>query len=279
MTSSVKVSNAVIKYPGAKWGIASWVISHFPEHRSYLEPFFGSGAVLFTKDRSAIETVNDIDGDIVNLFDWIRKDPERLAHTIRFTPYARDEYDRAWAAQYTETDSFQRAVNFYVRMIMGHGFRTTGEKVGWKNDVQGREAAYAAKCWCKTPEVIMNAAERLRGVQIENRPAVELIRRFNYPNVLIYADPPYLLSTRQERKQYVHEMTEEGHLELLGALKAHKGPVVLSGYESDLYNAELAGWYKDEKKSFTQVATKRQEILWMNFEPAVQLDMFHEMAG
>jgi len=279
MTNSGKVSNAVIKYPGAKWGIAPWVISHFPEHRSYLEPFFGSGAVLFTKDRSAIETVNDIDGDVVNLFDWIRKDPERLAHTIYFTPYARDEYDRAWAAQHTETDSFKRAVNFYVRMMQGHGFRTTGEKVGWKNDVQGREAAYAAKHWCKTPEVIMDVAERLRGVQIESRPAVELIRRFNYPSVLIYADPPYLLSTRQERKQYAHEMTEEDHLELLGVLKAHKGPVVLSGYESDLYNAELAGWHKDEKKSFTQVATKRQEILWMNFEPAVQLDMFHEMAG
>lgn len=152
------VSNAVIKYPGAKWGVAPWVISHFPEHRSYLEPFFGSGAVLFTKSRSAIETVNDIDGDVVNLFDWIRKDPARLAHAIRFTPYARDEYDRAWAAQYTETDSFRRAVNFYIRMMMGHGFRTTGEKVGWKNDVQGREAAYAAKCWAKTPEVIIGAA-------------------------------------------------------------------------------------------------------------------------
>ncbi len=147
---AVQHMNAIIKYPGAKWAVAEWVISHFPEHRSYLEPFFGSGAVLFTKSRSAIETVNDIDGDIVNLFDWIRKDPEKLAHVIYFTPYARDEYDRAWAAQKTETDSFQRAVDFYIRMMMGHGFRTTGEKVGWKNDIQGREAAYAAKSWCKT---------------------------------------------------------------------------------------------------------------------------------
>lgn len=262
------VSNAVIKYPGAKWGVAPWVISHFPEHRSYLEPFFGSGAVLFTKSRSAIETVNDIDGDVVNLFDWIRKDPARLAHAIRFTPYARDEYDRAWAAQYTETDNFRRAVNFYIRMMMGHGFRTTGEKVGWKNDVQGREAAYAAKCWAKTPEVIIQAAERLRGVQIENRPAVELIRRFNYQNVLIYADPPYMLGTRQNRKQYRHEMTDDDHMELLEAIKAHRGPAIISGYDSDLYNRELKGWYKDGRTSFTQTASKRREILWMNFEPA-----------
>ena len=181
--------NAVIKYPGAKWSLAEWIIGHFPPHHSYLEPFFGSGAVLFTKQRSNIETVNDLDGDVVNLFNWIRNDPERLARAIYWTPYARDVY-RAWAAQYTETDPFQRAVDFYVRMMMGHGFRTTGEKVGWKNDVQGREAAYAAGYWCKTPEVVYQAAERLRGVQIENRPAVELIRRFNFPNVLIYADPP-----------------------------------------------------------------------------------------
>lgn len=270
------VSNAVIKYPGAKWGVAPWVISHFPEHRSYLEPFFGSGAVLFTKSRSAIETVNDIDGDVVNLFDWIKKDPARLAHAIRFTPYARDEYDRAWAAQYTETDNFRRAVNFYIRMMMGHGFRTTGEKVGWKNDVQGREAAYAAKCWAKTPEVIIQAAERLRGVQIENRPAVELIRRFNYPNVLIYADPPYMLGTRQNRKQYRHEMTDDDHMELLEAIKAHRGPAIISGYDSDLYNRELKGWYKDGRTSFTQAASRRREILWMNFEPAAQMDMFRE---
>ena len=78
--------NAVFKYPGAKWSIARWVIDHFPEHHSYLEPFFGSGAVLFTKARSDIETVNDLDGDVVNVFDWIRRDPEKLAHEVYFTP-------------------------------------------------------------------------------------------------------------------------------------------------------------------------------------------------
>lgn len=94
--------NAVMKYPGSKWSLAKWIIGHFPQHHSYLEPFFGSGAVLFTKERSAIETVNDRDADVVNLFDWIRKDPERLAQAIYWTPYARDIYEKAWEAQYTE---------------------------------------------------------------------------------------------------------------------------------------------------------------------------------
>lgn len=119
---------SVFKYPGAKWSLAKWIIGHFPEHHSYLEPFFGSGAVLFGKNRSPIETINDLDGDVINLFRWIRQDPERLANAIYWTPYARDVYNAAWEAQHTETDSFQRAVDFYIRMMMGHGFRTTGEK-------------------------------------------------------------------------------------------------------------------------------------------------------
>lgn len=267
--------NAVIKYPGAKWSLAHWIISHFPEHHSYLEPFFGSGAVLFTKGRSAIETVNDLDEDIVNLFYWIRTDPERLAQAIHWTPFAREVYNQAWAAQYTEEDLFQRAVDFYVRMMMGHGFRTTGERVGWKNDVQGREKAYAAKYWCETPGVIFEAAERLRGVQIECSPAVELISRFNFPNVLIYADPPYVMGTRHG-KLYRHEMSDTDHRDLLDALKAHKGPVVLSGYESTLYNDALCNWYRDEATAITQTAGKRREVLWMNFEPMGQIAISEE---
>ena len=159
-----------------------------------MEPFFGSGAVLFNKPRSNIETVNDLDGNVVNLFEWIKKDPERLAHEIYWTPYARQVYDDAFST--VPQDSLGKAVNFYIRLNMGHVFRTNGEKVGWKNDVQGRERAYASQDWIHLPEKIMQASERLRGVQIENKPAVDVIQRFNFHNVLIYADPPYVLSTR-----------------------------------------------------------------------------------
>lgn len=267
---------AVFKYPGAKWSLARWIISHFPAHHSYIEPFFGSGAVLFTKDRSPIETINDRDGDVINVFHWIRTDPERLARAIYWTPYARDEYEAAFDRKTTETDSFRRAVDFYIRMMMGHGFRTTGGKVGWKNDVQGRESAYAARNWCQTPEIIMEAAERLRGVQVENKPALDVISRFNFSNVLIYADPPYVLGTRC-RKQYNYEMSDEDHRDLLDALKAHKGPVLLSGYDSPLYSDALRGWYRDEAQALAQTATKRREVLWMNFEPSKQQTMFEEV--
>lgn len=264
---------AIIKHPGAKWSIAPWIISFFPKHHSYLEPFLGSGGVFFTKKKSDIETINDRDDDVVNLFEWIRKDPERLAHEIYWTPYSRTVYDAAWEAQRTETDPLRRAVNFYIRMMMGHGFRTTGEKVGWKNDVKGREKAYAAHYWCVTPENIIQAAERLRGVQIENKPALELIQRFNFSNVLIYADPPYLLATRHG-KQYRHEMTDADHLDLLDVLKAHKGPVLISGYDHPLYTVALRDWHREEHAVRDQKARQRTEVLWMNFAPEVQESLF-----
>lgn len=259
---------AIFKYPGSKWSIADWIISHFPEHHSYLEPYLGSGAVLFNKPRSNIETVNDLDGNVINLFEWIKKDPEQLAHEIYYTPYARQIYEDAFAV--VPEDSLGKAVNFYIRLNMGHGFRTNGEKVGWKNDVQGRERSYASQDWCNLPEKIMQAAERLRGVQIENKPAVELMKRFNYPNVLIYLDPPYVLDARHG-KQYRYEMDNAGHEELISVAKSHKGPVLISGYESELYNVLLKDWYREETTCYSQTGSKKREILWMNFEHNNQL--------
>lgn len=245
---------AVIKYPGSKWSIARWIINFFPEHHSYLEPFFGSGAVLFNKSRSHIETVNDMDGNVINLFQWIKKDPEWLAHEIYFTPYARQIYDDAFSS--VPENDFERAVQFYIRLNMGHGFRTNGEKVGWKNDIQGRERAYATQDWCNLPSKIILASERLQGVQIENRPAVELIRRFNYENVLIYLDPPYVLSTRHG-KQYRYEMDLQQHEELLLAALEHRGFVLISGYENGLYTDLLKDWHRRETTCYSQTSTKK----------------------
>lgn len=259
--------NAVLKYPGAKWSLAEWIISHFPPHHSYLEPFFGSGAVLFKKPRSNIETINDLDGDVVNLFACIRQDPERLAQAVYYTPYSRQEHERSYLKD-ASADPFDRALRFLIRCNQGYGFRTNNVRVGWKNDVQGRERAYAAKGWVELPELIVQASKRLRGVQIEQRPAVELISRFNSPNVLIYCDPPYVLSSRSGgKRQYKHEMTDQDHEELLSVLKVHKGPVLISGYRSELYDRALEDWHRETTVTTDQLSRRRNEVLWMNFEP------------
>ena len=113
----------LIKYPGSKWSLSNWVTSFFPQHHSYVEPFFGSGAVLFNKKPSNIETVNDIDGEVVNLFECIKQDPEKLAKIIYLTPYSRDVFEDAY--QIRTRDKYEKASAFMVRCDMGHGFRTT----------------------------------------------------------------------------------------------------------------------------------------------------------
>lgn len=270
------VMKAIAKYPGSKWSLADWIISYFPKHHSYLEPFFGSGAVLFNKPRSNIETVNDLDNNVVNLFECIRENPKKLASMIHMTPYARKVYERAYE-EFPE-DKFEAALNFYVRLNMGYGFRTSGERVGWKNDIQGRERSYASQDWCNLPEKIMQAAERLRGVQIENRPAVELIERFNFENVLIYCDPPYMLKTRHG-KQYRCEMDDKDHEILLRLLLQHKGPVLISGYDTDLYRDMLGDWNRYENVSYSQVCSKKQEVLWMNYEPPEKQMSFEDFTS
>ncbi len=250
-----------LKYPGSKYKSADWIIRQFPEHHSYLEPFFGSGAILFNKKRSDIETVNDIDGEVINLFRQIKEVPQAIEKEIYFLPYSREIYEAAFEGM--PKNDLERAINFIIRSNMGHGYKTNGKKVGWKCDVQGREKAYAAQEWAALPGIIGEVAERLKGVQIENRPAVELIRKYNFDNVLIYADPPYLLSTRTG-EQYRYEMTEQDHEELLKALKTHIGPVVISGYDSEMYNDVLQNWQKEIKTSYAMSGKKRTEVIWCN---------------
>lgn len=254
--------NTLLNYPGSKWGMAKEIVALMPKHRSYLEPFFGSGAVLFNKPPSAIETVNDIDGDIVNFFSVLRSQPKELAEAFSLTPYARDVFNDAHENR--GTDPFDRAYRFAIRSNMGHGFKTY-QKTGFKIDVYARERSYCVSCWNRLPEDLMEAAERLKAVQIENQSALDIIRKFNHDNVLIYADPPYLLETRSG-KQYRHEMNEQDHLDLLDVLKQHKGSVILSGYPSEMYDRELTGWGRITRKSYNQNADQRTDVLWCNFE-------------
>ena len=249
----------VLKYPGAKWRIADWIIGQMPLHHSYIEPYFGSGAVLFSKAPSPIETVNDLDDDVVNLFRVIRDCPAELISAVACTPYARQEYDAAFAAA---SGPVEQARLFLVRCWQGYGFRTGAYKAGWKNDVQGREAAYAMRNWYRLPGWIGDIVDRLKEVQIEHRPAVEVIKRFNHPNVLVYADPPYLLSTRTG-KQYKYEMSEQEHVELLEALLQHKGAAMVSGYASELYDNMLAGWDRQQINTTAEKGLARTEILWV----------------
>lgn len=268
--------NNILKYPGSKWKIAKWIVSQIPKHHSYVEPYFGSGAVLFNKSPSAIETVNDLDSNVYNLFNCIRNDNERLSSMVAMTPFSREVYDDAFKNNIpSDDDPFEKARCFLIQCWQGHGFRTNGYKVGWKNDVQGRENMYAVYNWYRLPEWIIGIADRLKQVQIENRPAMEVINRFWYPNVFMYLDPPYILSTRTA-KQYKHEMTDQDHVELLELISKFPGKVIISGYENDLYNNMLEGWHKEKTTGYAEYyGADRNEVIWMNYKHVKQqLNLF-----
>ena len=130
---------------------------------------------------------------------------------------------------------------------------------------------YALWNWYALPAWIIEAAERLRKVQIECRPALEVIRRFDSPNVFIYIDPPYLLGTRN-RRQYRHEMEDADHEELLETARQSQAKMMISGYESDMYNDYLQGWPKKCFASCAEGGRARQEVVWMNYEHDAQAE-------
>lgn len=260
----------VLKYPGAKNRLAEWIVSFIPEHAVYLEPYFRSGAVLFNKKRSHIETVNDIDEDVVNFFHILRTKTDDLAELIALTPFARNEYQKAFVLE-TDDTNMERARKFCVRCWQGIGSSNVYRN-GFKSGQQS-VSPNPAMSWCGLPDRLKIAAERLKGVQIECLPAVELIKRYNTPDVFIYADPPYMISTRKDH-QYKFEMSDQDHIELLETLRKHPGKVLLSGYDNDLYNEMLKGWHKEQKETIAESAQRRTETLWMNYDIRKQIYLF-----
>lgn len=254
-----EISKALLKYLGSKWKVSDWIISHFPEHKVYLEPFFGTGAVFFKKQPSYIETINDIDGEIVNLFRVCRDSPDELAQLIEFTPFSREEFQNCYESS---DDPIERARRTLVRYHQSFG-STNSSKNSWRN-VQMSGGPRTATMWNYIPDSIMACCKRLKDAQIECMDAITLIERYNHKDTLIYCDPPYL---RELRKKYMykHEMDDEGHIRLLQTLLKSKSKVIISGYDNELYNEYLSDWDTDYKDTVIQMGKKRTEKIWMNF--------------
>lgn len=252
----------VLKYPGAKNRIADWICEYIPEHDVYLEPFAGSLAVFFAKTPTRIETLNDLDNNVVNYFQIIRERPEELAEQLEMTPFSREEYYRA--CEYVPEDpDMEKARKFAVRCWQGFGCSNLYRN-GFRSSQQ-RTSPHTTKEWRNLPERLIAASERLKNAQIENLPAVEVISRYNTADVFMYIDPPYLHGTR---KNYLYrcEMNDTEHVELLEVLRKHPGKILLSGYENDLYNEMLPGWKKVSKNTQAEAGISRTETLWMNYE-------------
>lgn len=271
------VDRPVLRWHGGKFRLAPWILSFFPPHKCYVEPYGGAGSVLMLKPKLPAEVYNDLEGSVVNVFRVLR-DPEqaqRLRELLELTPFARLELKAAYEATDDPVEWARRTI---VLSFQGHGSDsvTRGYTTGFRGKLSNGRAM-PSQSWATWPETIPAFTDRLRGVVIEQVKAIRLIRRLDGEGVLFYVDPPYLHSTRstkgkgaksQNRHGYKHEMSIAGHRELLKALKTVKGMVVLSGYPSPHYDRALKGWSRYETETLADGAKKRTEVLWLN--PAAQ---------
>lgn len=250
----------VLKYPGGKNRIAKWICGYLPKHKVYLEPYFGGGAVFFNKDPCRIETINDIDGNVVNFFRVLRNQHSDLIRLLNLTPYSGEEYNNAFDDE--QDSDLERARKFCVRCWQGFGCSNI-YKNGFRSSQQS-SSPDTTKHWREMLQTLEFAAQRLKDAQIECMDALELIDRYNTKDVFIYADPPYLTDIRKQYL-YKYEMTQEEHIMLLEKLLNHPGKVMISGYESQLYNDYLKGWGMVKKDTQAECGLKRTEVLWMNY--------------
>jgi DNA adenine methylase len=265
----LKPTRPVMRYHGGKWLLAPWIISHFPPHRIYVEPFGGAASVLLQKPRASVEVYNDLDGQVVNLFKVLR-DPLKasaLSELAILTPYSREEFLSAFAPAPDDVEDARRAL---VQSFMGRGIRhtETGHAKGFRaSRIASAGSHGVGEGWLTVPERIASVAARFVGVEIENRDAAHVIRARDSRDTLFYVDPPYPHGTRylDGQRAYRVEMADDEHRALAVELKRCAGMVVVSGYACELYDAELfAGWHRAERDAFADGAAKRTEVLWLN---------------
>lgn len=273
--------NLPLKWHGGKYYLAAKIVSLMPPHLHYVEPFFGGGAVLLARAPGAAdlwlhphkgvsEVVNDLNGNLINFWRTLQ-DPEkfeRFRRCVEAMPIARAEWEKAHQHAYGQ-DAVADAVAFFVDCRQSRSGLMTSFTSVTRNRTR-REMNGNASEWLSAVEGLPDIAARLRRVLIENMPAVDLIRREDTPGTLFYCDPPYLHETRTAPDAYAFEMQEEAHRELLVALQACRGRVILSGYSSTLYDSMLQDWKRhtfDLPNNAAGGDTKRRmtEVLWCNF--------------
>lgn len=263
-----------VHYYGGKARLAPWIVSMFPPHHVYVEPFFGSGAVLFAKEPSQHEVINDQDGNVVNFWRQLRENMAELERVCALTPYARDEFEGANLDDIEGLDDLERARRWWLRCMQAFG--RLESKSGWAASTkQGSTGPLTSK------RLVLGrfepAAQRLARVLIENQDAVAVIERYACDRSVTYIDPPYLHSTRaglgKRPKDYRVDMPhEDDHRRLAKAAHEAPGFVVVSGYPSDLYDDLYGDWWTTTR-IITRHSThhfehrtgeKAHETLWSN---------------
>ena len=261
---------------GGKFSHLDWLLPLLPECHHYCEPFAGSAAVLLNRPPSPVETYNDLDGEVAHFFRVLRDDGEALERTIALTPFSREEFAAACTLD-PDVPAVERARRFYIRARQVRtGLAQTATLGRWANCKATSRSGMSGVVsrWLGGVAQLPSICERLLRVQIENRPAIDVIRLYDSSTTLFYCDPPYVHQTRGDAKAYGHEMTDDQHRELADALNAAQGKVAFSNYDCPLLDALYppSRWHKMINRPRTNHATKgtRVEVLWTNYPPPLR---------
>ncbi len=255
---------------GGKFNHLNWLLPLLPECHHYCEPFAGSAAVLLNRQPSPVETYNDIDGEVVNFFRVLRDRTDELVKAIALTPFSREEFYHAIHPEGEDLSDVERARRFFVRARQARtGLAQTASLGRWANCKNTSRAGMSGVVsrWLGSVEGLPDIAIRLLRVQIENRPALDVIRLYDSPDTLFYCDPPYVHEARGDDKAYEFEMEEVEHRWLAEALKSCKGRVAISGYRCDLMDELYKDWrcFEAPVKNCHSIKKPRQEAVWMNY--------------
>lgn len=256
---------------GGKFSHLDWLLPLLPKCHHYCEPFAGSAAVLLNREPSPVETYNDLDGEVANFFRTLRENPEELVRQIGLTPFSREEFYLACQPLPVDATEIERARRFFVRARQVRtGLAQTASIGRWancKNTSRSGMSGVVSR-WLGSVQQLPAIAERLLRVQIENRPALEVIDLYDDRHTLFYCDPPYVHGTRGDAKAYGFELSDKEHQKLALRLKKVRGMVALSGYRGDLYDRLYGDWKRIDapSKMCHSVKKERTEALWINFE-------------
>lgn len=229
-------------YMGGKQRLSQELAHALPQHGVYLEPFAGGLAVLFAKRQVPLEIVNDLDSCITTFWRVLRDTPEELARVCEQTPISREEFELAKNEPVGPTD-LETARRLFVRY--DQSYSSGGRGFSWRNKIQADR-----------PPRLMQCAERLKGIIVENMDALKLIPQWDVEGALIYCDPPYHPDVR-DPGLYKHDVDETFHTKLVWTLNNLKrATYVLSAYDHPVYDG-LEGVESFERTQHKDTSAKR----------------------
>jgi DNA adenine methylase len=271
---------SAVKWSGGKTYLYKKIIEQFGAHRIFVDAYAGGGNVILNNKPCDVEVYNDLNMDISNFFYVLREHKKEFIDKLRLVPFSQVEFRRAQKEIEKGKESERRtsldegdvssALNHFI--IWRQSFGGAGKT--WSCATTRARGAMAGdvNAWWTAIEGLGDIVARLKRIQILCMPAIDVIRKFDHQEALIYCDPPYVHSTRSKGSTdtYFGEMSDAEHMELAEVLKACKSKVVLSGYPSKLYEGLYKGWRTVEFDIANHAAGGKKkgreiETLWINY--------------